>query len=231
MRAVSRMAAKASLKLEHFSGSFLVDATHFFASCKTSWQWKNMRSLTITSQILTAKGDQYAIADMLHAAAAAVMNMPQLETIEIWNGQPSSATLFRYQPNRGQTNAVLTWRSTWEMVIQHSVMKDWTAVAYKHGARGLQVHKEILDVRDEVKFHGDAVHYLQLSQPVTRPVSLEQIRQEQEIHDNWKEWQKDWRKEFIDRMGKKADPNDRTAQEIMAYLRNWYREAGGDGRD
>lgn len=231
VRAVSRMTAKTSLKLEDFSGSFLVDATHFFASCNKSWQWKHMRSLTVTSQILTANGDQYAIADMLRAAAAAVMNMPQLKTIEIWNGQSKSATLFRYQPNRGQTNAVLTWRSTWAMVIQPSIIEDWTAVAYKHGARGLQVHKEILDVRDEVKFHGDAVHCLQLSQSVTRPVSLEQIRQEQEIHDNWKEWQKDWRKEFVNRMEQKADPNDRGAQEIMAYLQNWYREAAGDGID
>jgi hypothetical protein len=218
VHAISRRAAKASLKLEHFSGSFLVDATDFFESCESSWQWNNLKSLTVTSQILTAQGDRYAIAYMLQAAAAAVMNMPQLDTIEIWNGQLKSATLFRYQSNRGQTNAVITWRSTWEMLIQPSIIEDWTAVAYKHGTRGLHLHKEILDVRDEVNFHGDAIHYLQLSQPVIRPVSLEQIRQEQEVHDEWKEWRSNKRKGFMNHMESLIDPNNSEHQEVMACL-------------
>lgn len=105
------------------------------------------------------------------------------------------------------------------MLIQPSVIEDWTAVAYKHGARRLHLHKEILDVRDEVNFHGDAIYCLQLSQPVIRPVSMEQIRQEQEVHDELKEWRSNKRKEFMNQMESWIDPDNRNHQELMAYLR------------
>lgn len=107
------------------------------------------------------------------------------------------------------------------MLIQPSVIKDWTAVVYKHGAWGLHLHKEIIDARDEVNFHGDAIHYLQLSQPVIRPVSLEQIRREQEVHDEWKEWRSNERKEHVREMESWHDPNWEH-QVVMASLQEQF---------
>ena len=108
------------------------------------------------------------------------------------------------------------------MLIHPSVIEAWTAVAYKHDARGLTTFKELLDVRGVVKFHGDAIHCLQLSQPVTRPVSLEQIRKEQEIHNNWKDWRKNWRKEFLTKVESWADPNNRDDQDFVRYYRDKF---------
>ncbi|KAJ0120661.1 hypothetical protein J7T55_015392 [Diaporthe amygdali] len=231
IRAASRMAAETSLKLEHFSGSFLIDASEFFASCKSSWTWSKLRSLTVTSQKLTAGEDQPAISEMLRIAAAAAMNMSRLDTLEIWNGKSKSATLFKYQSNRGQTYAALTWRSTWGFVIEPSVIQAWMSVAYKHGARGLTSCTELLDVRDKVKFHGDAIRYLQLSQPVARPVSLTQIRVEQVIHDHWDKWQKKRRKEFLDHMIREADPDNREHQQVLADLRARFRDDEEEERE
>lgn len=94
--AVSRMVANASLKLEHLSATFLVDASYFFHARQRSWKWLNLTSLVLTSRLLAPDESLTEISDMLQEAAAAAIEMPKLETMEIWNGREGLATLFRY---------------------------------------------------------------------------------------------------------------------------------------
>lgn len=182
IQAISQMAAKSCLKLEQFCGSFIVDAHEFFSARKPSWVWTHLKSLILTSRLLTPRTSHIDIQNMLEQAAAAAMAMPRLKTMEIWNGQAGLATLFKYQSNRGQTNAVITWRSTWKFALQ-PVAQAWRTVAYKHGARGLVIYDELLDVCGGIKFYGDAIYDLHLSQPVIRPVSLQQISMDRMITD------------------------------------------------
>lgn len=183
---LTRKAAEASLKLEHFSASFLVDAGSFFSSCEASWKWPNLTSLTLTSRVLTPKTSQTDIDSLLISAATAAMEMPQLEIMEIWNGQAGIAALFRYQSRY----AVVNWKCTWDTTLQPLVIQAWTQVAQKYGSRGLVRREEVLDNHADIKSHGDAIHYLKLSGQVVRPISLQQIRTEHKVHSIWEEMRK-----------------------------------------
>jgi len=80
------MIALASLKLEHLAASFIGDASHFF-EIEPSWEWPNLISIVLTSKVLTPDENSINIGAMLQAAAVAALKMPQLETMEIWNGR------------------------------------------------------------------------------------------------------------------------------------------------
>lgn len=216
------MAAEASLKLKDFSGAFLVEAADFFSSRQSSWKWKNLQSLILTSQLLVPESGSAEIDQMLKDAAAAAMKMPLLVTMEIWNGKGALASLFRYQSNRGHTNATITWRSTWELSLPKPVTEAWSDVAKKHGARGLAVNSELLDIREHVECHGDAIGHLRLSKPVIRPVSLQQICAEHKIQNHWKERQENRDRAFMEEMERLQDPNNRDHQEVMTYLRRRF---------
>ncbi|KAI8635122.1 hypothetical protein F5Y19DRAFT_406623 [Xylariaceae sp. FL1651] len=174
---VSEAIAKASLKLEHLSASFIADASHFFdVACKPSFKWSNLTSLVLTSQSLTPDEDLVTIYALLSAAATAASNMPQTRTMEIWNGRRGLAGLFRYQLTERHRSAIVTWRGTWSLTLLPQLRQVWEAVALKHGGSGCCYVEELLNV--QVKCHGDAVFYLQLAKPVLRPISLQQIRAE-----------------------------------------------------
>ncbi|KAF5011673.1 hypothetical protein FDECE_2248 [Fusarium decemcellulare] len=182
---VSRAIAGASLRLENLSASFIADASYFFDACQPSWEWPNLTSIVLTSRLLTPKkSGTDRINEMLQAAAAAASKMPKLQVMEIWNGQQGLAMVFRYRSGgRGKPGgqpAVVTRRGTWEFTLQPSVIQAWQAVAVKHQDIGPVFVDEVLD-RDTVKSHGDAIHYLELSGSVIRPVSLQQIRIEHQI--------------------------------------------------
>ncbi|KAH8755028.1 hypothetical protein F5883DRAFT_430874 [Diaporthe sp. PMI_573] len=185
-KALNRTAAWASRELEHFSASFLIDAGLFFASCRPSWTWTNLTSLSLTSPLLAPKAAQADIVKMLNSAAAVACRMPELKTMELWNGRKTLATLFKYQSR----HATITWRSTWDFALLPLVIPAWEGVARKYGAGELVVRKEMLNVRADIKSHGDAIHYLELSHPVVRPISLQQIRTENKVHSIWEEMRK-----------------------------------------
>ncbi|KAH6854567.1 hypothetical protein B0I37DRAFT_422169 [Chaetomium sp. MPI-CAGE-AT-0009] len=127
-----RIAALASLKLEHLAASFIVDARYFF-EIEPSWAWPNLTSLALTSTLLVPGEDSTEIEAVLRAAAAAAMKMPRLETMEIWNGRRGLAALFKYQALRDLRKAVITWRGTWELAIEPSTIRAWKAVMQQHG--------------------------------------------------------------------------------------------------
>lgn len=76
----------------------------------------------------------------------------------------------------------MIWRGTWDFALRSHVIQAWEDVAHKHGARGLVVRTELLDCRADIKSHGDAIHHLRLSKPAVRPISLQQIRTEHDVH-------------------------------------------------
>lgn len=180
--ALSRKAAEASLKLEHFSLSFTVDAGSFFSSCEPSWEWPELKSLTLTSRVLAPKARQTDIDNLLISAAKAATEMPKLETMELWDGRAGRAALFQYQSKY----AAVTWKCTWDSSLQPHVIQAWQRVAQKYGSRGLVLREELLDTAD-IESHGDAIHYLELSGQVIRPISLQQIRTEHKVHVTWEE--------------------------------------------
>lgn len=127
--------------------------------------------------MLAPDGDLIEIDEMLRTAAAAVMKMPKLETMEIWNGKQGLAMVFRYQSARGRP-AVITCRGTWEFDLRPATLQAWEAVAMKRYGLGTVVSKELLDIGHIIKSHGDAIHHLKLLVSVVRPVSLWQIQRE-----------------------------------------------------
>lgn len=96
------------------------------------------------------------------------------------------ATLFQYQSK----HVAITWRSTWDFTLLDLVIPAWEVVARIHGGKELVVRKELLNIRGDIKSHGDAIHYLKLSNPVVRPISLQQIRSENKVHSIWEKMRK-----------------------------------------
>lgn len=175
--AVARSVVLASLKLEHLAASFFIDAGHFFDT-DPAWEWPNLTSLVLTSQLLTPATDPAEIGAMLRAAAAAAMKMPRLKTMEIWNGRKGLAALFRFEALRNEGEAAIVWRGTWELAMEPATIQAWKDVMHQWDGRRLNLSEELLH-KDTIKSHGDALRYLKLSGQVIRPVSLQQILREQ----------------------------------------------------
>ncbi|KJK74250.1 hypothetical protein H634G_10396 [Metarhizium anisopliae BRIP 53293] len=180
----------ASLQLEELSASFIVEASHFFdcAGQHTSWVWANLTSVALTTRLLVPGANLTSIEDMLRDAAAAAMRMPKLENMEIWNGGKGSAMLSRYQQRRPHSQAVINWKGTWtRAMVSHlrpRVMDAWEAVARQQKSLALTMEEELRESdAADIKSHGDAIYYLDLSSPVVRPISLRQIRMEQIIRE------------------------------------------------
>lgn len=176
--AVSRIIAVASLRLEHLAASFIVDAIHFF-EIEPLPAWSNLTSLVLTSKLLAPNENPVEIGAMLQTAAKKAIKMPQLQTMEIWNGRRGLAALFQYQAFRGTQHAIITWRGTWDFTLEPSTIQAWEAVTHhQYSGWKLDVIHERLSEAD-IKSHGDAIHYLKLSGQVVRPISLQQILREQ----------------------------------------------------
>ncbi|KAL7912271.1 hypothetical protein GGI35DRAFT_444850 [Trichoderma velutinum] len=175
--AVSRMVALASLKLEHLAVSFIVDASQFF-QIEPSWEWPNMTSLVLTSKLLAPDENPIEIGAMLQAAATVATKMPKLERMEIWNGRKGLAALFKYQIFHNIRQTRITWRGTWELTMESSIVQVWKALVHQQDGWRFDLVQEQLNEAD-IKSHGDAIRYLMLSSQVIRPISLQQIQIEQ----------------------------------------------------
>ncbi|PLN80792.1 hypothetical protein BDW42DRAFT_194164 [Aspergillus taichungensis] len=175
---VSGEVARLSLQLEHLSASFIVDASHSLNACEPSWKWTRMTSLVLSSQLLTPDECPVKIDDtMLLTAARVALRMPNLESMEIWNGQEGFAMFFRYQLTGQDKPAVPTWRGTWGLTLRSAVVEAWEVVALSRCGRRLVFAAELLDA-GVVGSLGDAILHLGFLNPVVRPVSLRQIRME-----------------------------------------------------
>ncbi|CAH0026322.1 unnamed protein product [Clonostachys rhizophaga] len=173
---LSQAIAQASLNLECLSASYLADASFFFDACDPSMMWPNLRSMALTSQLLRPETSKRTINALLQKAATAVLGMPKLETLEIWNGRKGVAALLRYQPSR----ATLTWKATWELDISSSVIQAFEKIGPTHCVGKCDVVKELLDV-GLIDSHGDAINVLKHVCTVLRPISLQQILTEEKF--------------------------------------------------
>lgn len=116
---VSAAMAWRSLRLEKFFASFVVEAEYFFFKArKPDWTRHRLKSLSLTSRHLRLNsaaspslrhtllaswhvGDaslltvvRGRINDLLVQACSTVLQMPYLETMEIWNGAKRDACVF-----------------------------------------------------------------------------------------------------------------------------------------
>ncbi|KAH8676032.1 hypothetical protein BX600DRAFT_432565 [Xylariales sp. PMI_506] len=172
---VARAATNASLQLQQFSASFIIDASHFLNAVEPSWNWPHLTTLTLTSQLLNAReaSDSDSIHDMLEEAASMALKMPNLKVLQIWNGRQGSAALFKYRFD-GSACAVLSWKATWKLSLRPRTVKAWEAVADAHNRNNYFKVEEFVDETIIINSHADAIVYLELFE-VLRPVSLHQI--------------------------------------------------------
>ncbi|KAF5254266.1 hypothetical protein FOXYS1_14420, partial [Fusarium oxysporum] len=118
--------ATASLYLEHLSIAFIIDAVDFFDQCREKWLWCELRSLTLTSQLLTCNGDSFKISGLLQTAAQMATHMPKLERLTIWNGGVNEACAFTYRKH--QHNASVIWQAKGGTQIYPAVHSAWENV-------------------------------------------------------------------------------------------------------
>lgn len=143
-----------------------------------SWEWPNLTSLVLTSNLLSPDESPTKIEAMLQAAAAVTIKMPQLERMELWNGRKGLAALFKYQVLYNIRQARITWRGTWNLVMESSIVQAWEVLKHEQDGWRFDVIQELLDGAT-IKSHGDAIRHLMLSGQVIRPISLQQIQIEQ----------------------------------------------------
>lgn len=195
---VSRDLARASAKLhrlEHLSAAFLADASDFLpavvATASPSW-WIKLASLALTSQWLIPEQRAERVSNLFELAADAASLLPALRTLEVWNGRQGLASLFQYRaaPRRAAytgrqgevlRNARITWRATWDVVLEDRVVCAWEKVACKRDRSvELEIVKEVLGagVAVDIKSHGDAIRHLGMAAAVVHPISLSQIQRE-----------------------------------------------------
>ncbi|KAI1499094.1 hypothetical protein F5X99DRAFT_411416 [Biscogniauxia marginata] len=99
---LARAFASKSRDLEHLSVSFMIDAQQFFNSCQLPYTWPHLRSLTLTSSILTRTARQKDISTLLHNASLAALKMPQLERMVLWNGKHGEACAAIYHRDKAR---------------------------------------------------------------------------------------------------------------------------------
>ncbi|KAI1062051.1 hypothetical protein LB506_009495 [Fusarium annulatum] len=179
-----------SRHLEHLSVSFMIDARDFFTSCKMLSDWPRLRSLVLTTPLMT-KGSQHRISDFLVKAGQVAQKMQRLKSLVIWHcsHDEASAVIFHKNKKSGRKvhgSATLTWRGTRDFDFSEEVVETWQQVVCTcNSHRGYigqcdshQLLCRIERVEGEIISHGDAMHHLRLPDGVIDPTSLRQIRQE-----------------------------------------------------
>ncbi|SCO46190.1 uncharacterized protein FFMR_08343 [Fusarium fujikuroi] len=177
-----------SRHLEHLSVSFMIDARDFFTSCKMLSDWPRLRSLVLTTPLMT-KGSQHRISDFLVKAGQVAQKMQRLKSLVIWHcsHDEASAVIFRKNKKSGRKvhgSATLTWRGTRDFDFSEEVVETWQQVVCTcNSHRGYvgqrdshQLLCRIERVEGEIISHGDAIHHLRLPDGVIDPASLRQIR-------------------------------------------------------
>ncbi|KAF5969216.1 hypothetical protein FCOIX_11005 [Fusarium coicis] len=179
-----------SRNLEHLSVSFMIDARDFFTACKMMSDWPRLRSLILTTPLMT-KGSRGRISDLLVNAGRVAQKMQHLKSLAIWHcsRDDACAVIFHKNEDEGSKvhgSATLTWRGTRDFDFIEEVVETWQKVVctcnshqgYVGQCDSHQLLCRIERVEGEIISHGDAIHHLHLPDGVIDPTSLWQIRQE-----------------------------------------------------
>lgn len=172
-KVLARELAVASLSLENLSLSFIVDAVDFFSQCQENWLWADLRSLTLTSRLLTSDGDSLEIHELLQTAAQKTKHMPKLERLTIWNGGANEACAFTYRKQK--YNASVLWQAKGGTRLDPAVYSSWENL---HPGYFLRVEEK--DTWPLITSHAAAIMCLGL-QHVVDDVSLRQMQLENGI--------------------------------------------------
>jgi hypothetical protein len=174
--ALAKAFATKSHNFERLSISYMIDAQQFFTSCQQlSYGWNLLQSLTLTSSTLARTTPRQNVYTLLQNASLTALNMPQLKSMVLWNGEQGQACAVIYQRHSASGMATLTWRGTWDLELSYEVVESWKKAV--PGSCYLRIEKEALgDVN--IRSHGDAIYHLGLPDGVIHPTSLWQIRHE-----------------------------------------------------
>ncbi|KAF4971569.1 hypothetical protein FSARC_1635 [Fusarium sarcochroum] len=162
--------------LENLSVSHLIDAKDFFG---TFWpthsdrimgllpEWDNLKTLSLTSEILTTN-IKVGINNLLCAAARAVRKMPNLQLLELWNEKEMQACVFRYRV--AATVSEITWLGTHVDTLDSQVVEAWNETSVAHGRRGLRASAHKLEYGGIISA-GTILRYLDLKSQIMHSVS------------------------------------------------------------
>lgn len=170
-----------STRLEKLSASYIVDALDFFKAREPYWIWNDLKSLTLTSPLLTPRSSSETVNQLLAEAGAAALQMPSLETLELWNGIRWNAGAFRYRvvtKSRHFTTITLGWCGTFDLILKPDVLDSWKEVAALHSGHELVVLPHESLVKETITSHAAAIRALQLNEGVIHSESLDQITRE-----------------------------------------------------
>ncbi|KAI1389493.1 uncharacterized protein F4822DRAFT_398509 [Hypoxylon trugodes] len=178
---VSQALMRRSQALEHLSAAFIIDAMDFLrpfwppASQPIPWSWAKLKTIALTSQVLKPDSNRDLISYLCEAAGLAARNMPNLEIMEIWNGDGDKhGSIFRFCNE--EMVSTITWQSNWEMKLAEWVLSSWRITVYETR------HHNNLSVRyanlpmDGTRFPASVLPHLKLKDQVLHPVSFRQIQ-------------------------------------------------------
>ncbi|KAL6805996.1 hypothetical protein J3E68DRAFT_442229 [Trichoderma sp. SZMC 28012] len=134
--------------------------------------WPNLESIALTSSLLDVAADTKSINNLLRAAAGAALEMPKLQTMEMFSQRAMSVFVFRYCRSLDGMPTI-TISSSWSHPLEPEVVSAWDRVGHKHENTG---HK-IAVIRKRLKRfffrnHGSVVYTLKLQDLILHPVSL-----------------------------------------------------------
>lgn len=164
-----------SLKLQHLSISFMINAESLFQKCQSDWTWPRLQSLALTSKLLLHE-HRAPITNLLLRAGVLAQQMPMIHTFVLWNCEKAHACAFIYRAERG--TASVTWRGTWKLKLQSRVVEAWQVVASKRRLYRSELELKQDDIKASINCPGDAIYHLKLPCQVIEPASLWQIRRE-----------------------------------------------------
>lgn len=134
--------------------------------------WPNLESIALTSSLLDVAADSKSINKLLQAAAGAALEMPKLQTMEMFSERIMSVFVFQYCRSLNGMPTI-TISSSWPHPLESEVVSAWDRVGHKHENTG---HK-IAVIRKRLKRfffrnHGSVVYTLKLQELILHPVSL-----------------------------------------------------------
>jgi hypothetical protein len=133
-------------------------------------QWPNLESLALTSLLFKEETQSETINNLLQAAAGAAMEMPKLQTMEIFNTDRSHMFTFCYDRNvEGMPKITLC--STCDYIPGPEVLNRWDLVGHKHTGHATTIARKT-PKRFFYKYHGAVVSILKLQNLILHPVSL-----------------------------------------------------------
>ncbi|KAM0330028.1 hypothetical protein ACHAQA_004198 [Verticillium albo-atrum] len=205
-----------SAGLHHLSAAYVVDAMYFFepfwpadlrveierhlggprtdfshADERAPPAWPHLRTIALTTMYFDKDNTLENLSHLFTAAAAAVACMPNLETLELWNGSPGGAAVFRL--SIGSCKVTATWFSTSYYTVngadteslnaarnmQSLIHSHWDDVARSRGASMLEV--EVANTRQNEPYcwhEGGFVSNLKLKHLVADTITQDQFKVE-----------------------------------------------------